>query len=98
MMTAYAEFQQGNLIGFVSDELAIRRSWIVCWDGQMLAAYQAALVGYMHPQTFLGIGGMKVFRDDIWGPLRIVFPADHRAYKRIGFTKPFHSAIGAYAC
>jgi len=27
---------------------------------------------------------MKVFRDDIWGGLRIVFRADHKAYKKIG--------------
>jgi hypothetical protein len=28
---------------------------------------------------------MKVFRDDIWGRLRTVFQADHRAYRRMGF-------------
>ncbi len=28
---------------------------------------------------------MKIFRDDIWSELRVVFRADHRAYKRLGF-------------
>jgi hypothetical protein len=27
---------------------------------------------------------MKVFRDDIWGRLRTVFQADHRAYREMG--------------
>jgi hypothetical protein len=27
---------------------------------------------------------MKIFRDDIWGRLRLAFHADHRAYKRMG--------------
>jgi hypothetical protein len=27
---------------------------------------------------------MKIFRDDIWGQLRVVFRADHRAYRRLG--------------
>jgi hypothetical protein len=27
---------------------------------------------------------MKVFRDDIYGRLRTVFQADHRAYKQMG--------------
>ncbi len=27
---------------------------------------------------------MKIFRDDIWGQLRLVFRADHRAYGRLG--------------
>ena len=39
--------------------------------------------------TFLGIGGAKIFRDDIWGNLRFVFYADHRAYQRIGLYKTF---------
>ena len=27
---------------------------------------------------------MKIFRDEVWGGLRIVFRADHKAYKRLG--------------
>ena len=46
---------------------------------------QCADQGYTKPTTFLGVGGMKIFRDDIWGPLRPIFQADHRAYKRLGF-------------
>jgi len=39
---------------------------------------------YCQPQTFLGVGGAKIFRDDIWGKLRHVFQADYRYYKKTG--------------
>jgi len=38
--------------------------------------------GYVRPQNFLGVGGHKVFRDDIWGRLRMIWQADHRYYKK----------------
>ena len=41
--------------------------------------------GYIKPRTFLGVAGMKIFRDDIWSELRVVFRADHRAYKSLGY-------------
>jgi hypothetical protein len=34
--------------------------------------------------TFLGVGAMKVFRDDIYGRLRFPFQADHKYYKEHG--------------
>ncbi len=40
--------------------------------------------GYVRPQNFLGVGGHKVFRDNIWGRLRMIWQADHRYYKRHG--------------
>jgi len=40
--------------------------------------------GYIRPSTFLGVGGTKIFRDDIWGRLRFPFRADHIAYKQLG--------------
>lgn len=40
--------------------------------------------GYVRPQNFLGVGGNKVFRDDIWGRLRMIWQADHRYYKKHG--------------
>jgi multimeric flavodoxin WrbA len=39
---------------------------------------------YIKPQSFLGVGGHKVFRDDIWGRLRPIWQADHRYYKSHG--------------
>ena len=40
--------------------------------------------GYIKPQNFLGVGGHKIFRDNIWGRLRMVWQADHRYFKKHG--------------
>lgn len=84
VMEAYVQFQCSNLVGFVTDE-ADNSAQV----DRLLQDLAARLVrfadnGYIQPQTFLGVGGMKVFRDDVWGRLRIVFQADHRAYKQMG--------------
>lgn len=34
------------------------------------------------PVTFLGVGGFKVFRDEIYGGLKFLFQADHSYYKK----------------
>jgi multimeric flavodoxin WrbA len=40
--------------------------------------------GYIRTKNFLVVGGQKVFRDDIWGRLRMIWQADHRYYKKHG--------------
>jgi multimeric flavodoxin WrbA len=84
ILQAWTELQHANLAGIVTDEVGDSAQV----DGllQVLAENLAwcAEAGAMLPLTFLGVGGMKVFRDDIWGPLRTVFQADHRAYRRMG--------------
>jgi multimeric flavodoxin WrbA len=40
--------------------------------------------GYIRTQNFLGVGGHKVFRDNIWGRLRMIWQADHRYFKKNG--------------
>jgi hypothetical protein len=44
----------------------------------------SAAVGYLAPDTFLGVAGRKIFRDEVWGNLRMVFQADHRYYRSHG--------------
>lgn len=39
--------------------------------------------------TFLGEGGMKIFRDDIYGRNRFVFLADHEWYEKHGVYDTF---------
>ncbi len=39
--------------------------------------------GYNQPRNFWGVGGMKIFRDLIWG-MRGIMTADHRFYKEKG--------------
>ena len=40
--------------------------------------------GYIKPKNFLGVGGHKIFRDDIWGRLRMIWQADYRYFKNHG--------------
>jgi multimeric flavodoxin WrbA len=83
ILEGWTQFQHSNLVGFVTDEA--NDNAIV--DG-LLHDLARRLVrfadsAYIQPQTFLGVGGIKIFRDDMWGKLRLAFQADHRAYKRL---------------
>ncbi len=81
---AWVELQRSHLAAFLSDETNDSAELEAQLDGLAERLIRLARCGYIRPQTFLGLAGMKVFRDDIWGPLRIVFRADHRAYRRLG--------------
>ena len=83
-LQAYVEWQGGNLLDFVSDEVESSHELDGLLDDAASRALSALASGAMKPATFLGVGGMKIFRDDIYDELRIVFKADHRAYKRDG--------------
>ncbi len=89
IFTAYTEYQMANLVGFASDEFGASQEIDAVLDGMMQRAANLADQKYMQPATFLGVGGTKLFRDDMYGRLRIVFAADHRAYQRLGFYKTF---------
>jgi multimeric flavodoxin WrbA len=88
---AWTEWQQSNLVTFISDEAG---TWRGAREPGVLDAaldqlaerlVRLADAAFIRPRTFLGVAGMKIFRDDIWSELRVVFRADHRAYKRLGF-------------
>ncbi len=81
VLRAWIEIQQSNLAGIVTDESGHTDDLIHALAANLI---HYAGLGYVQPHTFLGLGGRKIFRDDIWGRLRIVFYADHRAYKRLG--------------
>ncbi len=85
----FFEFQGANLVGTVSDESCSSEDLDRLLDQLMRQALTYALNGYKRPQTFLGVGGMKIFRDDIYGRLRMIFPADHQAYKKNSLYKTF---------
>lgn len=78
------ELQEANLVDFISDEYP-RDQLTACMDSLATKLIQLSMRGYMRPRTFLGVGGMKIFRDDIYGHLRIPFPADFKAYRKRGY-------------
>lgn len=84
-LISYAEFQRLNLVDIITDEvseskvldellyrLAQRLSW-------------ASKNDFINGRTFRGVGGAKVFRDEVWGRFRFPFYADYKSYKKQGF-------------
>ena len=82
---AWAELQQSHLVAFLSDETVKAGELDAALDQLAARLVRHAETSYSRPRTFLGVGGMKIFRDDIWSELRVVFRADHRAYRKRGF-------------
>ena len=85
---AWTELQRSNLAAFISDEAAAAGDPAVldaALDQLAERLVRFAEAAYIRPRTFLGVAGMKIFRDDIWSELRVVFRADHAAYKKLGF-------------
>ncbi len=80
----YASWQCANIIGFVTDEIADSEEIDIQLQELARQGIAFANSGYAQPLTFLGVGGHKIFRDEVWGRLRTVFQADHRAYKKQG--------------
>jgi multimeric flavodoxin WrbA len=81
ILEAYTEWQQANLVDIITDE---EDSMVLDARLQHLAERVIHLAEnhYSKPNTFLGVGGMKIFRDDVWGKLRFPFQADHQFYKK----------------
>lgn len=84
VLEAWTQIQRSNVVGFVGDDEGDSAHMDALIESMAARAVRFAQQGYIAPQNFLGVGGMKIFRDDVWGRLRIVFQADHRAYKRLG--------------
>lgn len=78
----YAEWQQANLVDFITDEsgdsVAIDRLL------QNFAKQVAWFAGekYIKPHTFLGVAGMKIFRDETWGRFRFVLQANDKFFRK----------------
>jgi multimeric flavodoxin WrbA len=83
ILESYSQWQRSNLVGFITDEYDTS----IEIDKQLYAfsynLIKLSTVNYSKPATFLGVAGMKLFRDEIWGPIRFPFIADHKAYKAL---------------
>lgn len=81
---AFAEVGQTNFIGIVSDECRDSQQLDRLLDALAQRTMECAAEGYLGPITFLGKGGKKILRDEIWAGMRFVFPMDHHYYKSHG--------------
>jgi len=85
IMEAYAEMMHANLIGFVSDDMSSSSEINQALQSMAANAVMYSKNGYVQPQKFYGVAGTKIFRDAIFGKLRIVFQADHKYYEENRF-------------
>ncbi|OGP75648.1 MAG: hypothetical protein A2V86_17635 [Deltaproteobacteria bacterium RBG_16_49_23] len=79
---AYTEWQQANLVDIVTDEEEESKELDARLQHLAEQVIHLAGISYVKPKTFLSVGGMKIFRDDVWGKLRFPFQADHHFYKK----------------
>ena len=84
ILKAYVEIQHCNMTGFVSDDMGSSAEINAALQTMALNSSLQSKLGYIPPPTFYRVAGNKVFRDAIWGRLRVVFQADHRYYKEHG--------------
>lgn len=85
ILESYVEFQKANLAGIVTDECGDSSKLDALLENlaRILAEYMEK--SYIGTPSFRGVGGMKVFRDDVWGRLRFLFQADHDFYGKNGY-------------
>lgn len=84
VMRGFVEVQGGNLISIISDECRDSFALDSIIKSTALKLSEALKYNYVKPKTFLGVGGRKVFRDEVYNFLRIIFKADHKDYKKQG--------------
>ncbi|MHA6534184.1 NAD(P)H-dependent oxidoreductase [Paenibacillus sp. BAC0078] len=93
-LQALIEFDGANLAGILTDEYGDSAEINERMEALAHKLVQFSAQHYLRPQTFLGIGGMKILRDDIWGNLRFVFQGDHRYFKKHGLYDFPHKKYG----
>lgn len=84
ILEAIVELHQGNLVDFVTDENENSSATDALLQNLADKSIRFAREGYIKPMTFLGFGGRKIFRDDVFSRLRFPFRADHIFYKEKG--------------
>ena len=85
ILEAYSQVQRANLTGIVTDETTDSKKLDSMIQEAARRSIRFAQEGYIQPATFLGVGAQKIFRDEIWGPLRFPFVADDQFYRQHGF-------------
>jgi multimeric flavodoxin WrbA len=84
VLEAYSQVQQMNIVDFVTDESENSTALDALLHGLAGRLVQFAQEEYSNPATFLGVGGRKVLRDEVYGRLRFPFQSDHQFYRKHG--------------
>jgi len=83
-LDAITEWQGAHIADTVTDEVEDSTFIDARIDTMVRRITAFARRGYIRPATFVGVGGRKIFRDDVWGRHRFVFQADHAYYEANG--------------
>jgi len=83
-LEGYFEVQQAGIVDFVTDEAGDSAEIDSLLFGLAQRLLRSANDGYVKPAGFLGVGGKKILRDEIWGRLRFPFRVDHQFFKKHG--------------
>ncbi len=84
ILYTYAELQEADLTAVITDEGGDSRTLDLQIEEGLRQALQVGAYGRVRPVTFRRIGGYKVFRDEIFGGLKMVFRRDHKTYRATG--------------
>jgi multimeric flavodoxin WrbA len=84
ILEAWVQIEQASLVDFITDEYEDSVQIDALLQSLAERVVKFADENYIKPVTFLGVGGRKIFRDDIWGRLRFPFQADHKFYGKHG--------------
>jgi hypothetical protein len=82
-LTAWADVAGCRAL-FVTDEDRDSEKLDALLDTTATRLVQGAKTGYIPPHSFYAVGGHKIFRDNIYGNMRLPFQADYRYYKEHG--------------
>lgn len=82
LLEGFAQMSQANLVGIVTDEVENSQDLDNQLDYFAQRLAMSAEKEYFKPNTFLGVGGAKIFRDEIYGRLRFIFQKDYRYLKK----------------
>jgi len=89
MFQGNLEWQGSNFVDMITDEFGTSEEIDALLHDFARRLVTFSSTDYFKPLTFLGEGGRKVFRDDIYGRNRFVFLADHEYYEKHGFYNSF---------
>ncbi len=84
IIEGYIQWQQANLVNILTDEYGDSNDIDLRSHYMAMQVIRSSQSDYVKPLTFLGVGGMKIFRDEIYGRLRFPFQADHKYYQKNG--------------
>jgi len=89
MFQAHIEIQDSNFVDIITDEFGTSEVIDALLHDFARKLVTFSIADYIKPITFLGEGGKKIFRDDIYGRFRFVFLADHDYYEKHGVYDSF---------